>query len=466
MGRLFPTLLGLGLGLCLLTPRAMAAYQVNLDSPDDLGNAAAKAAANLVSFYSPNAAGEYSQTLVHWHESGIAWGSLLENHMNIGDGSQDHVAAGALVNASFGSVGDFLNGAQGRLTQEAWLGKWNDDIGHWALSAASGAEVFGAAAPMPGTGSSHTYTSLALTTYNEMWEQWDDKCGGGIYWSRDRSDASATDSTYKSTISNTLHMALGARLAVLDPANRDAYVAKGKQVYNWLTSSYLMTNTFRLYDGMHTGACLNITGTEYSYNQGMLIHALAYFYNATQEAYWLTQANAVLDSALALFVESGTNILRDSCEPTNQCNQGNLNGGSGFKGTLARAVAYLYPFTDKKRQTTIRTVLTASMQAALANACDSELFCNEVWTGAGAVPDKSPRSQITFMQLMNAFTRIQAASHAAGSTIDNAYTGVGDDGLNGGVFFGSHALGLPSAARLSPILAAGSALLAITLGCF
>ncbi|KAJ3299854.1 hydrolase 76 protein, partial [Borealophlyctis nickersoniae] len=58
---------------------------------------------------------------------------VLDYSKYTGDKQFDNVAGTALANASFNQVGDLLGGSM-RSFQEKTLGKWNDDIGWWALS--------------------------------------------------------------------------------------------------------------------------------------------------------------------------------------------------------------------------------------------------------------------------------------------------------------------------------------------
>jgi mannan endo-1,6-alpha-mannosidase len=88
------------------------------------------------------------------------------------------------------------------LGDDAWLseqilGKWNDDIMWWGLAVLTGAELYGLDAHMP---NKITYLKSAQITYDQVWQQWDTKCGGGIYWVRDRKRDSKKG--YKSSITN------------------------------------------------------------------------------------------------------------------------------------------------------------------------------------------------------------------------------------------------------------------------
>lgn len=98
---------------------------------------------------------------------------------------------------------------------------------HLSFAVIAGAEIFGPSTVMPSTSGGLWYTT-AQKTYDQVWEDWDDQCGGGIYWvrqdllvcterivtdagtlqSRDRGSSAGR---YKSTITNVEFIAQGAR---------------------------------------------------------------------------------------------------------------------------------------------------------------------------------------------------------------------------------------------------------------
>lgn len=98
---------------------------------------------------------------------------------------------------------DFLGGAM--VTEvETVLGRWNDDIlwpsqagaltsfplsnRPWLTtfdrprSVVAGAEVYGPSTNMPGANG--PWMTAATKTFDQAYQQWDNKCSGGIYWVR------------------------------------------------------------------------------------------------------------------------------------------------------------------------------------------------------------------------------------------------------------------------------------------
>lgn len=147
---------------------------------------------------------------------------------------------GTALGLASGKSGSFLG--DNLIISEKLLGKWNDDIMWWALGALSGAELYGTDAKMP---SGITYLKTAQITYDQVWSQWDSKCGGGIYWSRDRTGAKQG---YKSAITNAQHILLGSRLYIL--TKNETYLRNAANVANWMKSSGLITTNSDVLDGI------------------------------------------------------------------------------------------------------------------------------------------------------------------------------------------------------------------------
>lgn len=123
----------------------------------------------------------------------MIWSTFYDFTAWGGDTSFDDLVTGALVNLSYGNTQDFLNGAQAET--QGLLGKWNDDILWPAQAIIAGGEIWGASKDMPGVDGS--WIVAPQKTLDQVYEQRDDQCGGGIYWSRNRQ---AANNDYKSVI--------------------------------------------------------------------------------------------------------------------------------------------------------------------------------------------------------------------------------------------------------------------------
>ncbi|KAJ3302831.1 hydrolase 76 protein [Kappamyces sp. JEL0829] len=248
--------------------------------------------------------------------------------------------------------------------------------------------VFGPDANVPG---GQTFSYICKETFNEVFEYWDTKCGGGLYWSRNP----AINPGYKSTITNAEAMLVGAQLAIA--TGNQTYNQRTADTYAWLKSSGIITADWQVNDGIQSANACTLTTFHVSYEPGMLIGALAWMYKATGQTSYLSDATALLTATLKEYASSG--ILTDPCEPS-ECP---LNSVSP-KGELIRGMSYLWEFaSDPTVRSTIKTVLQQSV-SAMIKTCDSDWNCGNNW--ASGVPNtggKSVHDQMNAVQLLTGY---------------------------------------------------------------
>ncbi|KAJ3353562.1 hydrolase 76 protein [Entophlyctis luteolus] len=246
----------------------------------------------------------------------------------------------------------------------ALTGRWNDDIGWWALSVLTAAETTPNGILAPNnvmSGYNPTYLSIVVTTYNQMWSDWDSACNGGIYWARDRQAQAANVKYYKSSITNAQHMELSARLYAL--TGNTTYLTLANQVYNWMKATVIDATTYAVYDGIDTTSC-SVSTLTYSYHSGELIAALSILYNATKDATYLTEAHKHWDHVNSYFTNN--NVLYDA----------NISKSpSGYLWAVYKGLADLYTMTTNSTvKSQIQTVMTASANANF-QMCNSQWYC-------------------------------------------------------------------------------------------
>ncbi|RKO94922.1 hypothetical protein CXG81DRAFT_222, partial [Caulochytrium protostelioides] len=275
-----------------------------------LGKLSSGIVQRLVQSYSPNPTGAFPEAQVHWHESGIGWQAVFAHHTATGDGQFDDTVTGCLINGTYGTKADLLNGFD---ALSSMAGKWNDDIGWWGYALARGMEIFKDAG-MPQT--KVKWSVPVVRTFNQMNAQWDDQCGGGIYWSRNRQASADNQRLYKSSISNTLHILLGARLYAA--TGNSTYKSLSDRTYDWLVSSKMIDASGLIHDGTNVGACGAINRDTFSYTSGTMLSALGIFYQKTKDEKYRQQGAPLLAGALKAYVRNG--ILTEPCELTaEQC---------------------------------------------------------------------------------------------------------------------------------------------------
>ena len=285
-------------------------------------------------------------------------------------------------------------------------GKWNDDLAWYALATMTGAELLGPNTKLY-TGAS-TYSAVTVTTFNQIWSQWDPSCSGGIWWSRDRNSAGTKD--YKSVITNAQMIMLSARLYGM--TNNATYLQAAQQIYGWLKSSGIVTSGWHIYDGINyspSGCVLN--AAEYSYSYGILMGGLVLLSKYSNNPIYASDAAKILDVALSVFTVN--NVITDICEQNNNCAVNSISP----KGSFIRGLTYYYNNTnDATIKTKIQTAIDASVVSMAQNSCDSNWGCYNTWQGPNAKVQTDFHSELNSLQLMNAAVMIHSASNIPGAT--------------------------------------------------
>jgi predicted alpha-1,6-mannanase (GH76 family) len=150
------------------------------------------------------------------------------------------------------------------------------------------------------------FLTAARAGFADLLDGWDDVCGGGLWWSRER--------TYKNAITNSLFLLAAARL-------RSAW---SDRAWAWLEASGMINEDGLVNDGLHE--CRNNGGPTWTYNQGVLISALV-------ELSLVDRAATLARAAMRALAPGG--ILREPSEADCDADQ------EIFKGVLAQGLGRL-----------------------------------------------------------------------------------------------------------------------------
>ncbi|PLW57165.1 hypothetical protein PCANC_03107 [Puccinia coronata f. sp. avenae] len=409
--------------LALSTAVLGASYSPTLDvtNPTQLQNAATQALKNLLTYHTRSDAGSFNQVDTPWHESGMIWGMFMDYAQYTGDAQFSDLVTSALVNASFGTAHDFLGGSQSQAVEQ-FLGRWNDDILWPSLAVVGGAELYGPQAQM---GSSKgDWISLASKTYDQTGAQYDSRCGGGIYWSRNRA---AKGGGYKSVITQLEFISQGAR-NYMQTKNSTAF-EQSKTMLDWVSSSGLgNSQTGILWDGVEAEACANFTTSTWSYNYGQMLGSLAWMFKATGTQKYLDMAAPYFDYSARTFAGSNTSgIITEQCETDKSCNRDQ----QGFKAVYVRNLAYLYRITNNQTmKSQIQSMIDNSVKAMVDRSCDQTWNCGGNWT-QDTQPVKYIRSQHVSAALLVAAVGIRGnQTNSVFSTVTSSNSRAAVQGAN------------------------------------
>jgi predicted alpha-1,6-mannanase (GH76 family) len=171
------------------------------------------------------------------------------------------------------------------------------------------------------------YLQMAEVIFADMANGWDDTCGGGIWWKKDRH--------YKNAIANELFLSTAAKLASLvrDAHRRTVYLEWAKREWQWFAASGMINSQNLVNDGLDS-ACRNNHRNTWTYNQGVILGGLSLLSKETADAKLMEQAKSIAMAAITRLTDQD-GILHDSCEPN--CGA----DGVQFKGIFARNLAVL-----------------------------------------------------------------------------------------------------------------------------
>jgi predicted alpha-1,6-mannanase (GH76 family) len=240
------------------------------------------------------------------------------------------------------------------------VNKYYDDEGWWALAWIDTYDLTGDA----------RYLQAAEGIFEDMTTGWDDTCGGGLWWTRER--------TYKNAIPNELFLSVAAHLAnrVQDGSQRSRYLEWATREWTWLQHSTMIENDHLISDGLDA-KCHDNHGTKWTYNQGVVLGGLAELSRLPGQGRVLRSAQTIGDAAIHELADRN-GILHESCEP--KCG----GDGSQFKGIFMRNLALLN--TRRPRKQYIHFIRT-NAESLLKNAQLPDHSFGVVWSGPPGASD-------------------------------------------------------------------------------
>ena len=331
------------------------------------------AAGTLQRWYVPEA-GLYATT--GWWNSANAITALTNFMQTSGSRQYVPVLANTFTQAQVAVPKDKQTGRLRMMTGfPGFLNQYYDDEGWWALAWIDAYDLTGEA----------RYLTMAQSIFQDMAGGWDGTCGGGIWWSKDRN--------YKNAIANELFFSVAAHLATRGNAGpaQQAYSDWADREWRWFQSSGMINNDHLINDGLTIdktdGSCRNNGKTTWTYNQGVILGALAEFSrgshdpNASLNA--AMHARIIADAALAHLTDN-SGVLHDPCEP-DKCGE----DAPQFKGIFVRNLSELNSLVQEQRYDAFFSANAESIWTQDRDASDA---LGLVWSGPAGKPDAATHS--------------------------------------------------------------------------
>ncbi|EIM86910.1 Six-hairpin glycosidase [Stereum hirsutum FP-91666 SS1] len=210
------------------------------------------------------------------------------------------------------------------------------------------------------------FLSAASVIYDAVSTQWDDTCGGGLWWD--------TTHGYKNAITNHLYVRTSAQ-GYLRTGN-DTYLENALKVWTWLEASGMRNEEGLWNDGLDFDTCLNNNGTTWIYNQAVVASGLGALYKSTGNRTLLNEAEISLDATVKYLTTNG--VLRETCDDATNttCN----TDQHMFKGLYMKHIqAYLTYASDSARIAKYKPFITAQASAIVHNALNSTDGVSSLW---------------------------------------------------------------------------------------
>lgn len=234
-----------------------------------------------------------------------------------------------------------------------FLDNYYDDEGWWALA---WIDTYGETKQTQ-------YLNMAEQIFSNMTTGWDNTCGGGIWWTKNKQ--------VKNTIANELFLTVAADLAEDTTGSKQtSYIDWAQKEWAWLSQSGIMGSN-GLFHGKLDASCQYSPGAIWTYNQGVILGGLVALSKVSGNKSLIQQAQATALGAISRLTDAN-GILHDPCEPS--CGK----DGAEFKGIFVRYLAILDIAAPDSKYVTF---LNANAKSIWSNDRSSNYEFGDVWSG-------------------------------------------------------------------------------------
>jgi len=142
--------------------------------------------------------------------------------------------------------------------------------------------------------------------------------------------------TYKNAVTNELFFQIAIMIYIRTKESQ--FLDWATNSWKWFEASGMINKQWLINDGLNiqsSGSCTNNGQTTWTYNQGVILGALADLASVTNNKTLLTVANNIANATLNLLTSNG--ILQETCEKGKNCDDNQTQ----FKGVFMRNLKYL-----------------------------------------------------------------------------------------------------------------------------
>jgi len=235
------------------------------------------------------------------------------------------------------------------------------------------------------------FLKLAQSIHRDISGGWDDHCGGGVWWSKDRN--------YKNAIPNELFLVLSTRLYRV--TGDESYLNWADKEWNWFAKSGMINSQGLVNDGL-TNDCKNNGENTWTYNQGVILGGLQELYVITKNPAYLTAAQNIAGAAMNI-LRWPNGVLKESCDSNDSCG----SDGAEFKGVFVRYLGQLASSATPDERAKIQSFLSLNADALWNDDRGNGVNFGGSWAGPfswdGDAQINLPRTQVALDAFNAAF---------------------------------------------------------------
>ena len=249
------------------------------------------------------------------------------------------------------------------------VNSYYDDTCWWAISCLR-AYDYAIAQELP----ADDYLKKAIKAFEIVTEGWDDKCGGGIWWSAD-----PNADQIKGSIENEQAIVVASRLHERVAKPERDYKKFAQDTWDWLASSnmidarHLVGNDVRPLKG-----CAVDMEPLYTYTNGVILGALIDLWKVTGDPNLRVRAEQMAEASIVWF-SNDDGVIQEHCELAEppSCDKDQQM----FKGIYVHYAGYLYSFySNGVLDDKLRTFILKNADSIWKNARLVDQF-GVRWTG-------------------------------------------------------------------------------------
>lgn len=242
-----------------------------------------------------------------------------------------------------------------------FINQYYDDEGWWALAWIDAYDLT----------KNSQYLTMAGSIFSDMAGGWDNTCGGGIWWNKDRK--------YKNAIANELFLSVAAHLAnrVTDPTQQSQYLDWANKEWTWFAASGMINSQNLINDGLNITtstsgtSCTNNGQQTWSYNQGVVLGGLTELSKLNTDPSLSQKAQEIATAAITRLVDA-SGVMHDPCEAN--CGA----DGVQFKGIFVRNLVALHTAYP---QASYKTFIDANANSIWDKSQGTNYQFGQVWSG-------------------------------------------------------------------------------------